>query len=243
MKVFAYLRVSGKGQIDGDGFDRQRAAIEKFCAARGWLVARWFSEPAVSGTTDYDDRPAFVEMLSLMGGVQPTIFVVENPDRLARDLIVSEALIAECASEVRVVCRGEIDLSVQRPSRVFIRQVFGAIAQLDKSNLVRKLRSARDRKRASGQRCEGPKPYEERGGADVCRSIFEMRERGATFQEIADWLRHNKVKPPGGAVYWHKSTAHAIYVRYSRSFGNVEPLRVNKSLAHEIGHVLPQPPV
>jgi DNA invertase Pin-like site-specific DNA recombinase len=29
-KAFAYLRVSGKGQIDGDGFPRQRAAIARY---------------------------------------------------------------------------------------------------------------------------------------------------------------------------------------------------------------------
>jgi len=247
MKVFAYLRVSGKGQIDGDGFDRQRAAITKFCEAKGWIVVRWFSEPAVSGTTDHDDRPALSEMLSLMGGTQPTTFVVECADRLARDLVVSELLIAEVKKRNFVVwsAAGELDLTnCSDPTRVLIRQLMGALAQWDKSNLVRKLRAARDRKRAAGQPCEGPKPYEEKpGGLDICRSVFEMRERGATYQEIADWLTHNKVKSPAGTHYWHKSTAHAIYVRYARRFGVVEPLRVNPALAHEIGHVLPEPTV
>lgn len=30
MKAYGYLRVSGAGQIDGNGFDRQKKAISEF---------------------------------------------------------------------------------------------------------------------------------------------------------------------------------------------------------------------
>jgi DNA invertase Pin-like site-specific DNA recombinase len=40
-----------------------------------------------------------------------------------------------------------------------IRQILGAVAQLDKSMTVSKLRAARLRLRAKGQRVEGRKPY------------------------------------------------------------------------------------
>ena len=35
-KVFAYLRVSGKGQVKGDGFPRQRAAIALSARPTTW---------------------------------------------------------------------------------------------------------------------------------------------------------------------------------------------------------------
>ena len=35
MKVFAYLRVSTKEQLDGGGFERQLETIKVLCAARG----------------------------------------------------------------------------------------------------------------------------------------------------------------------------------------------------------------
>jgi DNA invertase Pin-like site-specific DNA recombinase len=31
-KAFAYLRVSGKGQVDGDGFTRQIEAIKRYAS-------------------------------------------------------------------------------------------------------------------------------------------------------------------------------------------------------------------
>lgn len=249
-KVFAYLRVSSKGQVDGDGFERQRAAISKFCESRGWTISRWFSEPAVSGMTDHDDRPAFTEMLSLMGGAQPSVFVVECADRLARDLVVSELLIAEVKKRNLIVwsAAGELDLTnCDDPTRVLIRQLMGALAQWDKSNLVRKLRAARVRKRERGERCEGPVPYELRcpKGAEICQSIYEMRTRGLTFKEIAEWLSRTKTPTPAGKFYWQKSSVESIYARYSRRLHRVNHGHKSapSAVLIDLRHVLPEPQV
>jgi len=58
MRAFAYLRVSGRGQVDGDGFDRQLAAIRSYAAVQGIAIARVFREEGVSGTLEGMDRPA-----------------------------------------------------------------------------------------------------------------------------------------------------------------------------------------
>lgn len=248
MKVFAYLRVSGRGQVEGDGFPRQRAAIEAFCAEKGWTVARWFTEPAVSGTTDYDDRPKFTEMLSLMGPGTTNTFVVECADRLARDLIVSEMLIAEVRKQGHTIysaAGGGLDLTVNSddPTRILIRQLMGALAQWDKSNLVRKLRAARDRKSAAGgRRIEGPKPFELKSDAnkEASQWIFQMHETGKTFREIASFLNTKKVPAPGGN-YWFPSTVYTIYARHARRFRVSDTRRVNQEVVDSVGFVMPKP--
>ena len=48
-KAFGYLRVSGKSQVDGDGFPRQKAAIQKWAKANGFHIVQWFVEEGVSG--------------------------------------------------------------------------------------------------------------------------------------------------------------------------------------------------
>lgn len=48
-EVFAYLRVSGRGQLSGDGFSRQRTAIQAYDAANGLTVVEWFEERGVTG--------------------------------------------------------------------------------------------------------------------------------------------------------------------------------------------------
>jgi len=44
-------------------------------------------------------------------------------------------------------------------TRILMRQLIGAVAQYDKSQIVLKLRGARMRRRAAEGRCEGRKPF------------------------------------------------------------------------------------
>jgi DNA invertase Pin-like site-specific DNA recombinase len=43
-KAFAYVRVSGKGQLKGDGFTRQLGAIEQYAAANDIKIAQVFAK-------------------------------------------------------------------------------------------------------------------------------------------------------------------------------------------------------
>lgn len=247
MKVFAYLRVSGKGQLDGDGFDRQRATITAFCAAKGWTVIRWFEERGVSGTNEMGERPALTELVSLFGPSTTDTMVIECADRLARDLRVSELILEDFRKIKAKVydASSQMDLTeCDDPTRVMIRQMLGAVAEWNKSMLVKKLRAARDRKAiSSGRRVEGPKPFEMRSreAKDICQSIYEMRERGLTFREISNFLTGERILTPEGKPYWTKSSVHHIYERYSNHFRRADNYRVNQAVVDQVGHVMPQP--
>jgi hypothetical protein len=58
-----------------------------------------------------------------------------------------------------LVSVAEPDLMASDSTRVLMRQLLGAVAQYDKSQIVAKLRGARMRKRAQQGRCEGRKPF------------------------------------------------------------------------------------
>ena len=64
--AFGYLRVSGKSQIDGDGLDRQEAAIRSCAKKNDIKIVKLFKEFGVSGTKDITDRPAFVAMMEAL---------------------------------------------------------------------------------------------------------------------------------------------------------------------------------
>jgi DNA invertase Pin-like site-specific DNA recombinase len=83
-KAFAYVRVSGKGQMDGDGFPRQLKAIREHAAIAGLTVARIFREEGVSGTVETMDRPAWAEMVTALHGNGIRTIIIERLDRLAR---------------------------------------------------------------------------------------------------------------------------------------------------------------
>src|SRR5258706_15942178 len=104
--------------------------------------------------------------------------LIERLDRLARDLMVQEATIAELQHGFTLISVAEPDLMATDPTRILMRQLMGAVAQYDKSQIVLKLRGARMRKRAKEGRCEGRKPYGEFEGEQTV--IERMRALRAT---------------------------------------------------------------
>jgi DNA invertase Pin-like site-specific DNA recombinase len=84
----------------------------------------------------------------------------------------------------------EPDLMASDPTRILMRQLMGAVAQYDKSQIVLKLRGARMRKRAAGDRCEGRKPF---GRNEAERAAVErmkvLRADGLGFDRIAKRLK------------------------------------------------------
>ena len=55
-----YIRVSGKGQINGTGPDRQREIIQEYAAQNGLIIDGVYEE-AYTGTEA--ERPVFTDML------------------------------------------------------------------------------------------------------------------------------------------------------------------------------------
>jgi DNA invertase Pin-like site-specific DNA recombinase len=158
-----------------------------------------FSELAVSGTVEAMDRPQFAAMIEAITDAGGGCIVVERMDRLARDLRISEFLLAECRKRSIPVYSADqgalLDIASSDidPTRTLLRQILGALAEWEKSVLVMKLRKARDRKRALTGRCEGPKPF----GLDPLEAklkeeMLVAQANGASYQQIADWLNSCK---------------------------------------------------
>src|SRR5690349_23102280 len=88
------------------------------------------------------------------------VVIIEKLDRLARDLMVQESIIADLRKHsFELVSVAEPDLMANDPTRILVRQMMGAVAEYEKSQIVLKLRGARMRKKAATGRCEGRKPF------------------------------------------------------------------------------------
>jgi DNA invertase Pin-like site-specific DNA recombinase len=217
-KAFAYVRVSGKGQIEGDGFTRQLSAIKKYAAANDIKIVREFREEGVSGCTDWESRPAFSEMMALLLSNGIRTVLVERLDRVARDLLVQESVIGDFKRrELKLVSVSEPDLLNDDPSRVLMRQMLGAFFQYEKALLVAKLRGARQRIRVKEGRCEGRKRYGARPGEhQIMERIVALRNDGFTIPRIVGLLNAEGVLPRAGAR-WHPTTVQ----RLLKSMGGV----------------------
>jgi len=212
IEAFGYMRVSGKGQLAGDGFPRQKAAIEQYAASHGVKIVRWFQEKAVPGAESWENRPAWLEMVQNLNGVRT--IVIERLDRLARELFIQEYILRDLKGRgVTLISASEQDLDAH-PTRVLFRQIMGAIAQYDRSMVVLKLRSARRRMKAETGRCEGRKPFGERQGEpELLARMHAMRAEGLTFDRIAETLNAGGVPTRVAGRRWFGSTVAKILQR------------------------------
>ena len=222
-KAFTYLRVSGKGQISGDGFPRQRETVQKFAKRNQIEIVREFRDEGVSGTKDAFDRDGLTDLLVAIKANGVRTVLVERADRLARDLMVSEILLDEFRKlEVTVIeAESGLDLTVhnQDPTRVLMRQMLAAISQWEKSCIVQKLRASRVRIRKTKGKCEGRKSFGESAEETaVIQRIQTLRCDGATIKAIADALNQENIPPQskvraGITTKWHPTMISRILNR------------------------------
>jgi DNA invertase Pin-like site-specific DNA recombinase len=219
--ALSYVRVSGKGQIEGDGFDRQRDAITRFAGRNGYQLVDEFRDEGVSGTKELSDRPGLAALIDRIESNGARIVIVERADRLARDLMVSEVIIDQLTrAGAKVLTADGADLTSADgdPTRVLIRQVLGAVAQFDKSVTVLKLRAARERIRRRGERCEGRKPFGARPSEAAALDRIKALRRKPKGQPrlsmaaIAAKLNDEGVPTRQGRP-WRPSSVHAILRR------------------------------
>jgi DNA invertase Pin-like site-specific DNA recombinase len=134
--VVIYVRNSTEQQKADGTIHTQIKSIQDYCNQKEWDIINTFMDEAVSGSTDFDGRRGFQNMIEFVknnGNIKAV--VIYKLDRLARDLIIQEKLLAE----LQVVYKLNIhsvndpeDLFSNDPIRILLRQILGALSQYEK---------------------------------------------------------------------------------------------------------------
>lgn len=224
MRVFSYLRVSSKGQVGGEGPDRQRDTIKAWAGSGNRTLVGEFFEAGVSGTVEGMDRPEFAAMVEAIAcrrinGETIDGIVVERMDRVARDLMCQEVLLKHCReNKIKVFSADRGDAVDQAsddgdPSRILIRQIFGALAQWEKSQIVLKLKKAREAVAAkTGKPCGGGVKYGSSPAEKVVLKtlqVFVTPDSDHTLQQVADLLNREGFLTRKGHR-WNQQSAQKI---------------------------------
>ncbi len=209
-----YLRVSGKSQVEGDGFVRQETAIRAYAKAHDIKLVRTFKEEGISGTKEITDRPEFVAMMEALHSNGVRLVLVESLGRLARDLMVQESILHDMKRHgFQLISVAEPDLCSDDPSRKLMRQIMGAFHEYEKQMIVIKLRGARQRKRLKSGTCEGRKPYGMYPGeAETLGRIKALAASGESTTAIAKRLKSEGRKTRSGGE-WLQPTISKILKR------------------------------
>jgi DNA invertase Pin-like site-specific DNA recombinase len=203
VEAVAYLRTSSATNVGGgkDSEKRQRAAVERFARRNGYAIVDWFYDAAVSGADDIKVRPGFAALLDRIeaNGIR---VIIEDASRFARKLLTQElGIIALAERGVRVMTANGDDLTnTDDEMKVAMRQIAGAFAQLEKARLVRKLREARERKKAETGKCEGRKSLAE-SRPEVVALAKELRAQGVSLRGISAALAQRGYLTAGGKPY------------------------------------------
>jgi DNA invertase Pin-like site-specific DNA recombinase len=222
MRVVGYLRVSTDRQAEkGLGLDVQERAIRAWANAAGHRIATMTRDEGVSGSNGLAHRTGLADALDLLRDGKAKGLAVYRLDRLARDLIVQEQILAEVrriGGEVFTTAAGEAGYLTDDPddpSRKLIRQVLGAVAEYERSMIALRMRSGRRRKAEKGGFAYGSPPlgYRAESGRlvpadDEQAALHRMRELHATdlsIRGIAETLQQEGFRTKRGAQ-WHPTT-------------------------------------
>jgi DNA invertase Pin-like site-specific DNA recombinase len=212
----SYLRISGLGQAEGDGFERQSVSCDAFSAKERVTLLAAFFDKGVTGKNDLENREGLSDLLEFCQELGVKLVVVENATRLARDLMVQESILAKFRQLGIVVLGADgTDLTVMDgdPTRKFIRQVLGAVAEFDRALIVAKLRGARDRIRKKQGKCEGRKSFGEHPKRPqevaILGFMAELRGQGVSCVEIAGRLNAEGNLTRYGRR-WTRSNVHKV---------------------------------
>lgn len=231
MRVVIYLRVSTDGQAsEGTGLEVQEEACRAWARAGRHRVVAVCTDAGRSGMADHADRPGLAEALGHLVAEVADGIVVARLDRLARDQVLQEQLLAEVlrlGGELHS-CSPTEDASLlddeNDPTRALIRRIIGAVSQYEREVIRLRLRAGAAKRLASTGYAGGKPPYgwrSERGGGLVAVEeeqlvvgrILELREMGLSLRAIGEQLLSEGMKPKSPAEVWRPATIQAIILR------------------------------
>jgi DNA invertase Pin-like site-specific DNA recombinase len=220
--LIGYSRISTGNQRDGYGIEIQEDRIRAYAKERDVKLIRIFKDEAVSGAIK--DRPALIELLNFAEQNKHTSLslVFLRLDRLARDLLVQEGLIADFRKRgLQVISIEEPDLLSNDPTRKLFRQMKGMLAEYEKGIITARMSAGRIKKVEAGGGYAGgnvafgfevtgdkyrPIPRE----IAIVKEIMRLRRKPRqgnrlSYQKIANLLNERNTPAPVGHT-WYANT-------------------------------------
>ena len=228
LRLIGYRRVSTAGQVDRYGLPAQETDLRAYVRAGKHQLVRIETDGAKSGSLPPDERPGLLAALkAIERGEADGLLVPGDLDRLARELIVQEAILTQVwktGGVVHATTRGEILADdPDDPMRTAIRQFMGVVAQLDRALVAKRMRNGRKAKAATGgyagygspafgqRSVDGELVDDEREAATTSR-MRELRDEGKSYRQIASTLDAEGLASKRGGP-WHPQTVARVLGR------------------------------
>jgi DNA invertase Pin-like site-specific DNA recombinase len=175
MKCAIYARVSTAN--NGQDPAMQTREIREYCDRRGWIVAGEYVDMGISGTKE--KRPELDRMMLDAHRRHFDAVIVWKFDRFARSVShLLRALETFEALGIHFVSLSE-SLDTSTPAGKMVFTVLGAVAELERSLIVERVKAGLRNARAKGKRLGRPQVIVDRSRIGI------LRARGCSWRTIA----------------------------------------------------------
>jgi DNA invertase Pin-like site-specific DNA recombinase len=174
-RVALYGRISTVNH--GQDIGMQTRDIEQFTAARGWQLVDSYLDRGISGSKDR--RPELDRLMADAHKRRFDVVIVWKFDRFARSVShLLRALETFNALGITFVSLSE-SMDTTTPAGKMVFTVLGAVAELERSLIVERVRAGLRNARAKGKRLGRPRKI-----VDVAR-VGSLRAQGRSWRKIA----------------------------------------------------------
>ena len=181
-RVAIYARVSTLNH--GQDVSLQTRELQQFAAARAWTIAGEYIDAGVSGSKD--SRPELNRLMADAHKRRFDVVCVWRFDRFARSVShLLRALETFKALGIDFVSYSE-QMDTSTPAGKMVFTVLGAVAELERSLIVERVRAGLRNARAKGKRLGRPRVV-----VDAAR-IGRLHSQGRSIREIANELGYSR---------------------------------------------------
>ncbi len=223
VRALGYVRVSTSEQAEhGYGIAAQEAALREWATQTGARLVSVLRDEGATGSGDLESRVGLSAALAKLESGVAEVLVVARLDRLARDLLVQETVIARLDAADRSVVSVAEDVDSQDPTRVLVRQVLGAISQYERSVIRGRMEAGKAAKKATGGYVGGRPRYGKRAEDrslvtdpaedEVVRLVRSARAEGLSYRRICERLEQADLRPRSSSR-WHPAVVRRIALR------------------------------
>ncbi len=178
MRAAIYARVSTSN--NGQDPEVQLREVREYCQRRGWTIAGEYVDVGISGTKE--KRPELDRLIADAHRRRFDAVVVWKFDRFARSVShLLRALENFGALGVEFVSLSE-QLDTSTPTGKMVFTVLGAVAELERSLIVERVKAGLRNARAKGKRLGRPKKVVD------AATVARLRAQGVGWRAIAEKL-------------------------------------------------------
>lgn len=217
-KAIGYIRVSTDGQVEsGLSLEAQRKKIEAYATLKDLELVEIIEDAGISAKNL--NRPGMKRLMELARKKEVDAVIIAKLDRMFRNTV--DALETSEALNKRGVALHSIEESLDTQSAIggFFFTMLAALAEMERKLIGERTRTALAQKRAKKEFCGGHIPYgyqledgkliPEPQEQAIISKMKQWREKGATFQAIADKLNNSAIPTKTGKI-WTPGITHKI---------------------------------